>query len=410
MDESIDTLKEAIKEPLYNKISEDIEETNKDDFDTLKDAAEKFLQEMKTLNLKDGANYNHQKILNNLIKSAQVESNGNLKINEEELTLYTQKKEKISQEKYIQSSLVLAHKFENSLNEYLNRRIFLTYVTEKGEIIAFNEGYTEEIYNEVSGKKGATGSINISKKKIEKYKKEIEDENNNKKDKFISDLNKKIQNIAQRKNKVFTKAIFRWEQNKGNTDNRYYYWTINKKNGITDIIPNRGYIAEGYADAVINNDIQVTNNKINSSLKRLWEAHIYPESIPAPVKGDIVQKFIKNINQNHTSLQFAIKYGSASTASVSPYIYLANNIIQLNTAPNKDYFKLALPLLVKKSGTDITEIRKDLEASAKATKDNMEKLVYQMVDKIVKSSTTDKAKRDQINVIQENFGIYKLDI
>ena len=48
----------------------------------------------------------------------------------------------------------------------------------------------------------------------------------------------------------------------------------------------------------------------------------------------------------------------------------------LNSGISYPFNLYTLPLLVKKSGTDITEIRKDLEASAKATKDNMEKLVY----------------------------------
>lgn len=392
-----------IKESLYDKISGDIEEADKEDFEILKNNAREFLQQMKNLNNSIGKiNYNHQELLNSLIESTRIEANGKPQIDQKDITLYIRERKNIRQKRYIQVSLILAHRFENSLNEYLNRRIFLTYVTKEGEIIAFNEGQTEAIYNEVSKKKKTTGSINLSKSKINEYKKKSNEEDKQ----LMSTLNNEIQEIAKNKNKIFQKAIKRWEKNKGSKDNRYYYWNYKKQGPhITDIIPNRGYIAEGYADAVINKDNYVRNDYIESSLYRLWKAHINPEAIPAPVKGDVVQKFIENLNQNeqnYTSLQFAIKYGSASTASVSSYIYLANNIIQLNIAPDKDYFKLALPLLVKQ---DNINVRQDLEASSDKINNNMKKLIDQMVDRIVKDSTTDKAKQDQIKVIQENFDI-----
>ena len=180
-----------IKESLYDKISGDIEEAAKEDFEILKNNAREFLQQMKNLNNSIGKiNYNHQELLNSLIENTRIEANGKPQIDGKDITLYIKERKSIRQKRYIQVSLILAHRFENSLNEYLNRRIFLTYITKEGEIIAFNEGQTEAIYNEVSKKKKTTGSINLSKSKINDYKKKSNEE-----DELISALNNEIQEI-----------------------------------------------------------------------------------------------------------------------------------------------------------------------------------------------------------------------
>lgn len=86
---------------------------------------------------------------------------------------------------------------------------------------------------------------------------------------------------------------------------------------------NEGPIAEGYAGAVINEDPEVSNSKMEHSLEVLWRNHIQKDSLGAAIKGDIVL-------DSNGKIQFAIKSGSFSTARIRQYILLAYNMLRLN--------------------------------------------------------------------------------
>ena len=145
-------------------------------------------------------------------------------------------------------------------------------------------------------------------------------------------------------------AIERWKENSNEGIKDYdpsvktFYWRINPPYlGWTSKIDTQGIIAEGYAEAVINNRNDVVNSALESSLKALWEKYIQKDSIPAAIKGDVIL--------DGTNVQFAIKQGSFSTAKIGQYINLAFNITQLNDDIIVQDFYLALPKLLSLSNT-----------------------------------------------------------
>lgn len=235
--------------------------------------------------------------------------------------------------------LEIQHIFENQLNQYLQRTIYLTYVDEQGNLIAYDEAETGKIYTKATANFGR-GNIGAS---ILKDFIKTQEQNIN------LDLAK---NVSKRQ-KVYLEAVNRWESNKNETNKEYnpskntFYWKKAKDKiiGWTGPISSRGVIAEGYAGAVINEDPDISNSKLEVSLKYLWEKHIQKDSIPAAIKGDIV------LNSSNGAIQFAIKEGSFSTAKIGQYINLAHNIQKLSNETLKQDFYLALPKLLSTGRT-----------------------------------------------------------
>lgn len=249
---------------------------------------------------------------------------------------------------YTQQVLAAQHKFENALNNFLKRKIYLTYVEEDGNIIAYDEVAIEQIYQQATGNVGR-GNINPN------ILKNITNVNND-----TTSINKEIQKSVAKRQQVYLTAIQRWEENEEEKNKKYnpsfhtFYWRLfddRHITGWTNKIDSRGVIAEGYAEAVINNEKDVLNTSIESSLFNLWHNYIKKDSIPAAVKGDITLK-------DDGSMQFAIKEGQFSTAKVGQYINLAYNITQLSNNITRQNFYLALPKLLSlgKTSSKIVDI------------------------------------------------------
>lgn len=255
---------------------------------------------------------------------------------------------------YTQQVLQLQHHFENELNKFLNRTIYLTYVGEEGEIIAYDEVAIGQIYKQATAN---LGRGNINPKTLKSILST---------DKQVKDVNESLRKSVSKRQQVYLTAVKRWESNGDEGNKKYnpsfhtFYWRLNKDNhitGWTGKIDSRGVIAEGYAEAVINNRTDVINSAMEISLFNLWHNYIKKDSVPAAVKGDVVLK-------DDGSIQFAIKEGQFSTAKVGQYINLAYNILQLSSDTTKQNFSLALPKLLsvgKTSNKIINIINKNAE-------------------------------------------------
>ena len=279
---------------------------------------------------------------------------------------------------YTQQILYYQHEFEEELNKYLNRNIYLTYVDDNGNIIAYDDAAIKEIYSKATGNKGRG---NITKKVM----KELQIDDN------IAKINEMIAIENRKRIDVYSTAIQRWENNNPEEVKNYdpsihtFYWRLHNNYNITahtDVINTRGVIAEGYAGAVINKAPDVLNETLESSLAALWERYIEKDSIPAAVKGDVVF-------QEDGRIQFAIKEGSFSTAKVGQYINLAYNITQLSDNTLQSDFKLALPKLLNTSSVANKII--------KAINEEAEDKIYQIIKASIGSSKAGSKKFNSVS-------------
>lgn len=234
---------------------------------------------------------------------------------------------------FTREALELQHAFETKLNDFLGRTITLTYVTKEGDLYFYNDAHIGELYAKATRNRGR-GNIGRTKM-FESY--DIEEQLRV----------KMLQSAAQRKG-VYIEALQRWEHNKNedtmNYDPSYhtFYWHLRSSryiSGWTDPIATRGIIAEGYADAVINEAEDVKTDSLEPSLEALWLNHIVPNSVAAAITGDVAL-------QGDGNILFAVKSGSFSTAQFGQYVRLAYNILQINEM-NVEDFKEALPQLIK---------------------------------------------------------------
>jgi len=234
---------------------------------------------------------------------------------------------------------MLQHSFENQLNNFLGRKIYLSWVNDEGHILYFDEANIGRLYASATANRGRG---NISASKVEN----LMDVND-----LTNDLQKKLEDSERMRAHVYNIAIARWSGNEANETVKNYnpskktfYWKLidNRHiSGWTKPISTKGVIAEGYAGAVINEDPDVVSSNLEYSLKNLYENHIQKDSLGAAIKGDIIW----NENGN---IQFAIKEGSFSTARFGQYLNLAYNTIQIKTISASEYKKY-LPKLVRVS-------------------------------------------------------------
>lgn len=288
--------KQVIKDGYQDILAEDIWEIDTGDFNALQEKANLFLERV----------YFLSGIYGTIIKKT--------KLSDKIQDIYQMMKKEVQ---YTRDITALAHNFEISLNSFLGRTIYLTYVKQDGSLLFYGDAHIAELYKNVTRNKGRG---NISKGKM--FDANDLDEN----------LKRAIANSQKKRYMVYQKAIERWgEKNKNELDKRYdpskktFYWRLMDNHhitGWTSPIATKGIIAEGYAGAVINEDVNITNSKIEIALQQLWLKHIQADSIGGLVKGDVVLK-------SNGDIQFAIKSGSFSTAMLGQYINLAENIKQL---------------------------------------------------------------------------------
>lgn len=230
-----------------------------------------------------------------------------------------------------QRMLEAQHTFEKVLNKYLNRSIHLTYVNSDGSLVAYDDVTIGLIYSKATGN---TGRGNIKGSDLKGINPSVE----------IQEINNLLKKNSKTRDMVYTTAIERWQasKNKSTKAQKTFWWIVNDNFGRSQKISSAGVIAEGYAEAVINNHKSIINANIEQSLANLNDI-IKKDSIPAAVKGDIAM--------NGSNIQFAVKMGNFSSAKIGQYIRLAYNIERLNDNILEQHFRNALPKLLNLSTT-----------------------------------------------------------
>ena len=243
---------------------------------------------------------------------------------------------------YTRKVLKLQHEYENALNKFFEREIYLTYVDENGNIIAYGDEAIGKVYEKATRNAGR-GNLN---------KKALEDVTNFNSE--MDEINRKLAKSAEARRNVYLTAIYRWEFYEHNGEkevktanypnenyfHRYYWQKTNNSYGESKRISSRGVIAEAYADAVINENKSLLGNlEGDSGALSALNNLIEKDNIPASLKGDIVL-------DSNNKIQFAVKEGNFSTAMIGQYINIAYNITKI-IATNKTELILALPKLVK---------------------------------------------------------------
>lgn len=322
---------EHIEEYVKKITANEVYKVHQGNYEQLKYAAQIFLDRVR-----DIADLNHQIVSQNSIKTQMSKIHEYMKKDVENT----------------RQALQLQHIFETQLNDFMGRVIYLTYVDKEGNINFYDDANIGKLYSQATKEsKGRRGNISASKMfETIDLEQELRE--------------KMLISIAERK-LVYQQAIRRWEKNKTqdyvdgiplsgkdyNPSKNTFYWRLNDYHitGWTDPISNRGWIAEGYAGAVINEDPQVKSKAIESSLKQLWEEHIQQDSIGGAIKGDIVLR-------DNGNIQFAVKSGSFSTARFGQYVRLAYNIQQIDIL-TPEQFEKVLPVLVnfRKATTEIIQ-------------------------------------------------------
>ena len=235
-------------------------------------------------------------------------------------------------EGFTRQILKSVNQFERELNALFHRTVFLAYVEETGDFRFYDEVQVGQMYRKIATK--AEGRGNISGSQVLKFQEaQIED-------KLKDALRRSIEN----KREVYKEALERYEES-GSMHykvERTFWWRTSKWPYIhwTDKqIPTAGWIAEGYAEAVMNEDPLIDQSDIEFSLQRLWKDYINLNSKPAAIQQDLV----------FGRVEFAVKSGDFSTPRIAQYVKLAQGIMYLkNEILNLDYFKAISEKLVYK--------------------------------------------------------------
>lgn len=264
------------------------------------------------------------------------------------------------EETYTQKILGYQHEFETSLNNFLGRTIYLTYVKDDGSFSFYDDFNIGKLYEKATKN---TGRGNLSESKMF-------DAND-----LQANINQTIQHSVEKRREVYVTALARYRNENDEArnpisnrhykpDERTFYWQQRSgRLNHTDRIMNEGLIAEAYAGAVINESSDI-NSEIEGSLRNLWYNHIkgQKDSVGAAIKGDVVYK-------DNGDIQFAVKKGSFSTAKVGQYVNLALNIMQL---------KLLTPEELQKNFSQMVKITKASQQFIESEKARIEAAVAEM--------------------------------
>ena len=261
----------------------------------------------------------------------------------------------------INELLRLQQSFQLALNTFLGRTIYLTWVGPNGEIYYFDQVDIKSIYAQATSNKGVRGNISLETMLdyINKHSRKLANTQNRINSAMypataVTNIKNRLQKAQKSRIRVYQEAVRRFNKTKEGEMhdpklNYSVYWRDNptSRSSITGYINvrNRGDIAEGYVDAVINEDKDVfyiggkqadKDSKyydigLETSLRGLSKL-ININSIQGAVKGDVV--FEENGN-----IQFAVKQGSYSTARFAQYLRLAYNTLALPEMSKEDYEK-----------------------------------------------------------------------
>lgn len=257
--------------------------------------------------------------------------------------------------------LQLQHYFEAQLDNFLGRTIYLTWVDKRsGNILYLDEIETGEVYQKASRASHGTGVGSIKGKSILSTVR-AHNQNQNNISQIVASatssmeetLKQKLQDSQQKRKYVYLNAIVRMEQPR--SGNRFW-WRPSNQRRRTYTIPfnGTGRIAQGYVDAVVNEDPNVEaysqGDALENSLKYLYLNHIEIENIEGIIKGDVVM-------ESNGDIQFAVKTGDFNTASFGPAYILAVEIQRHNLLSKQDLQK-NLPKLIKTQDVALNILQK----------------------------------------------------
>lgn len=331
--------KQILEKAMLDITAKNIVEEERMSFKDLQKSAQKFLNDIKIMD----------KRYKNLITKARL--------SEAIQGIYMDMRLSSS---YTQEVLQSQHIFEMALNDFLGRKIYLSYVYTDGGISFLGDGNISELYQKATAN---VGRGNIGESVLESFTEQND---------VIEKIKKELQESIKKRKAVYQTAYQRYEKTKKEkmhykNSAKTYYWYINEeKNRLrhTNPINTAGIIAEAYANAVINQDEEILGSPEmvkEHSLEVLWTNYINgkKDSIPAIVKGDVVYK-------NDGNIQFAVKAGSFSTAKIRQYITFAYNILRLEDVTAE---QLANSQVLYK----MTQIGKNADRLIEAFKNHTEK-------------------------------------
>lgn len=423
---------EKIKKQLINVMSEDVCNKVQTKFQKLVEAANTLYK-------------NLQKIENQEGLIVQVEEQAEKKetvlraffSNQENLSLLLKNKEEQRQQKVINDVLKYVHEFELALDKFLNRKVQLVWVDEKGNLLAT----TEDGYNQLLSMADVDSS---SRGKIaENAVKRLEtlEDSNNTYTKALTDFNKSINN----RRGFYKLALERYEattiEGEEKKPQKHFYWTkddiedpepkneeyyIIGKYVLSKKINNKGRMAEAYVESVINEYHEGENIEEDNWLRHL-NSLIYEDNTSAILRGDVIRKIINEntgdskLKQNRDTREqhFAVKSGSWSTAGIRQYLLLAERLLEYRGIKiSPALFRIGLPMLLnEKSSETVKNIKSNIvERTGKAVSNKVEEKISNTIpDRLTNllkiyfknTSVKDMAKRTAI--LSANLNI-KLEI
>ena len=239
--------------------------------------------------------------------------------------------------------------FKEYLNNFLNRQIPLTYISQDGSILALSSYTERQLYSNnlthnsagrgrLSNFDEALNSVKIVQSEVQKI------------------INERIAGYKI----VFTEAIRRSSKNEKQMDYspsaRTYYWRLHdyhitgwsKQMQINEI-------AQQYADVVLN---RTENFGIQEGLKQMSDSFKGHNWTRAIAKGDV------DLNIEGQKISLAIKFGNQfQTEGFRQYCVFAYNILSINYASPKDIQKNIVSLS-RGSGKTAQAIIKNLNQKA----------------------------------------------
>ena len=307
-----------VKDRVEQVTAEAIYEVTYGDFIGLQTAAKQFLDQIK--------------ILSNIYETAINQS----RLSDKIARVY---KKMETSNNYTKMMLQYQHQFENLLNQFLGKTVYLAYVGAQGEINFYDEAHVGDLYKTaIAQYQGGRGKV---------FQKNIFDAND-----LQESLKKDIQKSINIRRPVFLQAQARYYRNEDQahmkynpSKNTFYWWKlrnsqiINELEGWTDPIT-RSRIVEAYVESVINQDENMGgSNHMQISIAAL-ASHIDVDNIPAAIREDVVY------DQNG-NIQFSVKSADFRTAKIGPYLNLAYSITQIKQILTVEEFKKYLPALIK---------------------------------------------------------------
>lgn len=340
---------EKIKEQLIDVMSKNVSEEVQENFQNLVNAAKTLYKNLQRIEDQEG-----------LI--AQVEKKAETLraffTTKENLSLLLNNRKESKQQKVINDVLKYVHEFELALDQFLNRKVQLVWVDEKGNLLATTEDGYNQLLSMANVDSDSRGKI------AENAVKTLETLENSKNiyTEALTDFNDSINN----RKRFYQLALKRYEANtieeeigekKPQKPQKHFYWkkdnekddseseNIIGKYVLSKKINNKGRIAEAYVESVINDTEEPLEE--NNWLRHL-NSLIYEDNISAILRGDVIKKIIdKNTGESKLEQHFAVKSGSWSTAGIKQYLLLAERLKDFKKVQiSPSLFRVGLPMLL----------------------------------------------------------------